>query len=292
MAILSIQSHVSYGYVGNRVATHALQNLGFEVWCVNTVNFSNHTGYGTWQGEIFAPDAVQHVVDGIKKVADLSRCQAVLSGYVGDPKVGQVILKAVEDFAAQAPDLIYLCDPVMGDVGRGFFVKEGILHFFKNLGLQKATIMTPNHFEMDALCDRPLKTIEDAKAACREFHQAGVHIIAITSFDFIGLSSSRLSVFLSTPQGAWVGETDRVLFDVPPNGTGDLFSALYLGNFLQKRDPVSALEKTLQSVYKIVALTGYLNQRELAIVQLLSTMESAMINTTPSLHANVSIAQV
>lgn len=62
MNILSIQSHVAYGYVGNRAATFPLQRLGFDVWAVNTVQFSNHTGYGAWKGEAFSPAHVRAVI--------------------------------------------------------------------------------------------------------------------------------------------------------------------------------------------------------------------------------------
>ena len=120
---MSIQSSVAYGYVGNSAAVFPLQRLGHEVWPVLTVHFSNHTGYGAWRGPLLDPADVREVVAGIEDRGVLEHCDAVLSGYQGDPAVGGVILEAVEKVKAANPHAVYCCDPVMGDVGRGMFVR-------------------------------------------------------------------------------------------------------------------------------------------------------------------------
>ena len=119
MKILSIQSSVAYGHVGNSAAVFPLQRLGHEVWPVLTVHFSNHTGYGAWRGPLLAPGDVAEVIAGIGDRGVLSTADAVLSGYQGDPAVGAVILDAVATVKAANPAAVYCCDPVMGDVGRG-----------------------------------------------------------------------------------------------------------------------------------------------------------------------------
>jgi pyridoxine kinase len=147
--ILSIQSSVAYGHVGNSAAVFPLQRLGHEVWPVLTVHFSNHTGYGAWRGPLLAPTDVADVINGIDDRGVLGEADAVLSGYQGDPAVGAVILDTVARVKGLNPDAVYCCDPVMGDVGRGMFVRPGIPEFMRDTVVPQADILTPNHFELD-----------------------------------------------------------------------------------------------------------------------------------------------
>jgi pyridoxine kinase len=124
--ILSIQSSVAYGHVGNSAAVFPLQRIGVEVWPVNTVHFSNHTGYDTWRGLILPVDAVAEVIQGIEERHVLARCDGVLSGYMGDVSLGKIVLEAVAKVRRANANAVYCCDPVMGDVGRGFFVRARI----------------------------------------------------------------------------------------------------------------------------------------------------------------------
>jgi pyridoxine kinase len=264
--ILSIQSHVAYGYVGNKAASFPLQSLGYDVWAINTVQFSNHTGYGKWQGEIFNADHIKNVIQGIRNLGVMGKCRAVLSGYLGDSTIGEVILSTVEDLRKDNPQILYLCDPVMGDVGRGIFVKDGITSFFKDRALPSATIITPNHFEAELLYGAKIETIEDAKKAADYFHNLGVKIFIITSFQAKDLDANQMQVFLSDGQQFLFGKTPLISFDILPNGTGDIFSALFLGNYLSDKNPSTALAKTLASTYYVINETSKLAQRELAII--------------------------
>ena len=149
--VLSIQSHVAYGHVGNAAAMLPLQLLGAQPVAVHTVQFSNHTGYGEFKGQVFSAEHINDVLDGLRARGVLERCQAVLSGYLGDAAIGEVILSAVQEIRKQRPEIVYLCDPVMGDVGRGVFVRPGIPDFLRSRALQYASIITPNHYEFELL---------------------------------------------------------------------------------------------------------------------------------------------
>ena len=144
MNLLSIQSHVAYGHVGNAAAVFPLQRLGIEVWPVHTVQFSNHTGYGHWTGQVYTGDAVRDLVDGIAARDVLRHCDAVLSGYMGDAGIGEAILHAVARVREENPNALYCCDPVIGDAGRGAFVREGVAEFMKARAVPAADIVTPN----------------------------------------------------------------------------------------------------------------------------------------------------
>jgi len=267
MAILSIQSHVAYGYVGNRAATFPLQRLGYDVNVVNTVQFSNHTGYGKWRGEIFTASHIEQVIQGLVELGVLENCQAVLSGYLGKPEIGREVLKVVESGRQQNPELIYLCDPVMGDVGRGVFVQADIPEFITNYAIPQATILTPNHFEMELLTKQAIHSVVTAKQACAALRVNPRQIIIITSFKRDDAFSEVLEMFLSAPEGDFLISTPYLAFPKAPNGTGDLFSALFLGHYLTHANAVKALELTASSVYGILQYTFNQAVREMQLVK-------------------------
>src|ERR1700721_2693491 len=181
MNILSIQSHVAYGHVGNSAAVFALQRLGCEVWPVHTVQFSNHTGYGAWKGEVFSAGMIDEVVAGIADRGVLASCDGVLSGYVGSLDAGAAILGAVDKVRAANPAAAYCCDPVIGNCARGVFVRPGITEFFRDRAVPAAQIVTPNHFELDRLAGRDTADMAQVTAAIAALHARGPHAILVTS---------------------------------------------------------------------------------------------------------------
>ena len=172
MRFLSLQSHVAYGYVGNRAATFPLQRLGHEVWAVNTVEFSNHTGYGAWHGRTASAEQVADIVHGIEALGMLAKCDALLTGYVGDAALGDVVLDTARKVRAANPKAIWCCDPVLGDIDTGIYVKPGIDGFFRDRALPPADLITPNHFELEHLTGRKVETLDEALAAARSLLKA------------------------------------------------------------------------------------------------------------------------
>ena len=167
MNILSIQSRVAYGHVGNAAAVFPLQRLGVEVWAVNTVQFSNHTGYGAWRGRALTGAAIRLLVQGIDERGVLGECDGVLSGYLGSPATGEAVIDAVGRVKGANPAARYCCDPVIGDAGRGVFVRHGIPELIRERMLPLADVVTPNQFELDYLAGRSTATMADVGAVAR-----------------------------------------------------------------------------------------------------------------------------
>lgn len=266
MNILSIQSSVAYGHVGNSAAVFPLQRLGHEVWPINTVQFSNHTGYGQWRGEVFPASHLADVLQGIADRGALRDCHAVLSGYLGDAAIGKVVLDAVGRLRADKPHALYCCDPVMGDEGRGIFVRPDIPQFFIEQALPVADIATPNQFELELLTGVSITSLADAVAAARTLCARGPAIVAITSLRAPAVAAGRLGSMVVTAQGAWLVDTPLLDFPVLPNGAGDVFAALLLGRLLIGDSPAVALEKTVSGLYALLRYTLSAGTRELALV--------------------------
>ncbi|MBA2954451.1 pyridoxal kinase PdxY [Nocardioides sp. MAH-18] len=264
MKILSIQSSVAYGHVGNSAAVFPLQRLGHEVWPVLTVHFSNHTGYGAWRGPLLAPDDVREVIAGIGDRGVLGEADAVLSGYQGDPAVGQIILDAVAQVKELNPDAVYCCDPVMGDVGRGMFVRPGIPEFMRDTVVPQADIVTPNHFELDFLAGRETSTLAEILDAVDEVRERGPRDVLVTSVIHGEVPEGRLDVVAVSDDGAWAVETP--LLPITPNGCGDVTAALYLAHLRTTGSAAEALARTTSSVFAVLERTIEAGTREIQLV--------------------------
>ena len=268
MAVLSIQSHVVYGYAGNTAAVFPLQRLGHEVWAINTVEFSNHTGFGAWRGKILDADLTMDLVTGLEERGVIKNCEAVLSGYLGNAQTGKTIESAVEKIRRISPGALYCCDPVMGDFGRGFYVKSEIRQIIKNDLVPLADIVFPNHFELQELSGINIENKDDALKALDILHDTGPSIILVTSFkekqNKTGTESSPvitaqlpvLSMIASMRKGG-VREIHEVTTPELPlgediAGTGDMTAAVFLSRFLKTGDLKTALELCAASVFGIL----------------------------------------
>ena len=240
MAILSIQSHVVYGHAGNSSAVFPLQRLGRDVWAINTVEFSNHTGYGSWRGKVLGSELVSELVTGLEERNVLNNCEAVLSGYLGDASVGKSIIEAVNKVKSYNPNAVYCCDPVMGDIGRGFYVKPDIPDIFKKELIPLADIVCPNQFELESLTGVNINNISDALKALNIIHEMGPSVALITSFRE---KPGELSMIASNNINCYKITTPELPLGQGIAGTGDMTAAVFLSHYLETGD----LEKTLMS---------------------------------------------
>lgn len=265
MRFLSLQSHVAYGYVGNRAATFPLQRLGHEVWAVNTVEFSNHTGYGAWKGRAAPAEQVADIVHGIEALGMFPKCDALLTGYVGDAALADVVLQTAAKVRAANPRAVWCCDPVLGDTDTGIYVRPGIDAFFRERAIPAADLITPNHFELEHLTGTKVRTMPEALAAVRTLLK-GPRLALLTSLIRADAPAGQIEMLAVTGDAAWRIATPLIGFDIMPNGTGDMVAALFTAHWLQDRSIGSALEKAAASVYAVLETTQAMGERELQIV--------------------------
>ncbi|MCC7346006.1 MAG: pyridoxal kinase PdxY [Variibacter sp.] len=264
MTILSIQSHVAFGHVGNAAACFALQRLGFEVWPVHTVQFSNHTGYGSWGGRVFDGAMVRDVVGGIEARGAFGGCDAVLSGYIGDVAIGEAIVDAVARVKRANPAALYACDPVIGDFGKGEYVRPGVADFLRTRALAAADLVTPNHFELDCLAARATRTLAEALAAVDALHAAGPQLVVVTSLHTAETPADAIDLVASDGEERWRVRTPRLETSV--SGTGDLIAALLLAHYLRERSLKAALENATASVFGILRHSAQARSGEMVLI--------------------------
>lgn len=264
MSVLSIQSHVAYGHVGNSSAVFALQRLGTEVWPIHTVQFSNHTGYGDWKGRIYDGESIDELVQGIADRGVLGTATAVLSGYLGSADIGHAVLAAVARVKAANPDAVYCCDPVIGDVGRGVFVRPGVPEFMTDVALPRADLVTPNHFELDLLAGTETRTLSAVKDAVAAVQARGPRVVLTTSLVTDDTPDDAVDLLASEGGRHWLVRTPRLGLSV--NGAGDATAGLFLAHWLRTGSAAEALGAATASVFGLLARTDEAGSREILLI--------------------------
>lgn len=264
MNILSIQSHVAYGHVGNASAVFPMQRLGHEVWPIHTVQFSNHTGYGAWKGRVFDGGMIEECVEGIEMRGVLGSCDGVLSGYMGSSDIGEAILGSVAKVRAANPRARYCCDPVIGDVGRGVFVRPGIPEFMKSRAVPSADVITPNHWELDFLSGIETRTLAATRKAIAAVHDLGPGVILVTSLHTEETPEDSIDLVASDTERLFRVRTPRLPVSV--NGAGDAIAALFFVHWLGGGSVADALARASASVYGLLKRTAAANSREILTV--------------------------
>ena len=259
--VLSVQSWVACGTVGNTAALFPLQRLGCETWSLNTVAFSNHTGHERWRGDTVPASDIAALFEGISELGVLARCDAVLSGYLGEAETGPVLLDIVARVKAANRRALYCCDPVMGDVGLGYYVRAGIPEFFRDRALALADIVTPNRFELEWLSGGSVRNLADAREAAAALRQSGPAIVLATSLD---ADADRVAALAAGPDGVWAAETPRLAIEA--TGCGDAVAALFLAWLLKGKPVPDALATTIAAMYGVIEATMLSGGGELALV--------------------------
>ena len=265
MNILSIQSHVAYGHVGNASAAFALQRIGVEVWPVLTVQFSNHTGYGSWRGRAFDAGMIRDVMQGIDERGVLGTCDGVLSGYLGSADIGAAVLDAMAQVKAANPKARYCCDPVIGDVGRNVFVQPGVAEFMRERAVPAADIVTPNHFELDHLTGRVTKSLAEALAAVEAVRAMGPRVVLVTSLMVDDTPADAIDLLACDASGHYRLRTPKLPISI--NGAGDAIAALFFAHCLKSGSAAEALSRAASAVFGILKRTADAGSREILLIE-------------------------
>lgn len=251
--VLSIQSHVVFGYVGNKSASFPLQVLGFDVSTINSVQFSNHTGYGKFKGQVLNAKDVECLYEGLKE-NNIHNFTHLLTGYIGSKSFLEKVGDIIKDMKKTNPDLTYVCDPVMGDNGK-MYVPAELLPVYKDTIIPLADIITPNQYEAELLTGRTINNEEDAMQAMEDLHKMGPTTIVISSSS-LGSNGSIMSLASSVNNGS--KEKFKIEFTHIPAifvGTGDLFAACLMAWMQTDKNLQVALEKTLSTLQAVIKRT-------------------------------------
>jgi pyridoxine kinase len=277
--ILSIQSAVAFGHVGNSAAVFPLQRIGVEVLPVYTVNFSNHTGYGAWRGPLISPEDVREVLLGIEERGVLPQIDAVLSGYQGGEGIADVILETVQRVKAANPAAVYSCDPVMGNAKSGCFVAPAIPVLLRDRVVPAADIITPNQFELGFLTGTEPDTLESTLASVELVRETGPRTVLVTSVERPDREDGTIEMLAVDDGGAWLVQTPYI--PMKANGSGDVTAALFTAHYRRTGDLADAVARTTSSVFDLLSRTHESGERELQLVESQDAYANPRMQFTP-----------
>jgi pyridoxine kinase len=277
VGILSIQSQVVAGHVGNSAAGFALQCVGRDVWQIPTILLSHHPGHGGAQGGPMPAALLTSLLDGMASRGRFAQCEAVISGYLGSAETEAVVIDAVRRAKAANPDSVYHCDPVMGDDGRTY-VGHDIVTAMHNLAAI-ADILTPNAYELSLLTGITPQTRAEALQVLRAAQALGPGIVVLTGFTGADTPPGAIDVLAADGPRAWRVTQPRLAQKF--SGAGDLFSALFLNFWLEKRETDTALARACAATLEVLSRTAETGADELALIASQTQMLSPRHNLTP-----------
>jgi pyridoxine kinase len=202
VTVISIQSQVVHGHVGNSAAVFPLQACGIEVAAVPTTLLSNHPRYPSQRGQVLDANLVRNLLLGVKERGLVDACKVLITGYLGSAENAAIVIDFIRRAKARNPKLLYLCDPVMGDAGPGFYVNEDIRTLFCEGLVPLADIITPNQFELEHLVGRAPETVEEIVAAARGL---GLSTVVVTGARLQGMPADTVQTLATNhgPLGWW-----------------------------------------------------------------------------------------
>ncbi len=272
MAVLTVQSHVVAGHVGNSAAVFCLQRAGVEAWGLDTLQFSNHTAIKGWTGDVFPAAHLKKLIDGLAVCSGLNNCDGVLSGYLGAKETGEVVLNAVERVRQANPDAFYCCDPVMGDNGT-LYVAKDIPDFMKNRAVPAADFITPNRFELGWLANQNVNSESDAIAAARRLIGNGrLKAVVVTG---LPVGTDGLAALTVEAGAAWRVATPKLKFNASVCcGAGDMTAALLVANFVKTSRLPESMAKAVSSVWGLIKAAEQTNAADIPLIAAQSQIEA------------------
>ena len=265
MTVISIQSQVAFGHVGNSAAVFPMQMHGIDVIAVPTTLLSNRPGYPTVRGRVLDAQLVADLLLGVEERGALDTCQMILSGYLGSPEIAAEVADFVGRARARHQHLIYCCDPVLGDRDRGLFVHADIPPLVRDRLLPLADIITPNHFEFEFLCGAKATTADKVIEAAQALLARGASTVVVTSAELADTPDGEIETLAVERAKAWRVRTPKL--PISPNGTGDLFASLFASARVLGSDTPEALAHAASAIFAVLEQTAMRGTGEMRIVE-------------------------
>jgi pyridoxine kinase len=265
MTVISIQSQVAFGHVGNSAAVFPMQMHGIDVIAVPTTLLSNRPGYPTIRGRVLDAELVADLLLGVEERGALDTCQMILSGYLGTPEIAAVVADFVSRARASHPHLIYCCDPVLGDRDRGLFVQADIPPLVRDRLCPLADIITPNHFEFEFLCGAKAMTADKMIALAQALLARGPSTVVVTSAELADTPGGEIETLAVERAKAWRVRTPKL--PIRPNGTGDLFASLFASARVLGSDTPDALAHAASAIFAVLEQTALRGTEEMRIIE-------------------------
>lgn len=250
--IISVQSQVVYGSVGNSIAIPTLQQAGFRAMAVPTVLLSNTPHYPSLYGGAIPDDWFNGYLTGLLERDAVRHVKGIITGYLGSVGQAEILADWLERVRERYPHLWVIIDPVMGDTDSGIYVKPELPDAYRQLLLPLAQGITPNVFELEVLTGRPCREIAAAISAARTLLSETLQWVAITSAP-VADGSDSIHVVLVTADAVTISHHPRVEAEL--KGTGDLFCSELVSGIVAGKTVAEAVQAAGDRVAEVMRYT-------------------------------------
>lgn len=274
MLVISIQSQVVHGHVGNSAAVFPMQAEGVTVAAVPTALLSNHPHYSTMRGTVLDAGLVADLLRGVEERGLVERATVLLTGYLGSPTIARHVAGFVAAARKHNPNLVYLCDPVMGDDDLGVFVADGLTDIFRDQLVPLASIITPNQFELEILAGTKARDSAGLLTASDGIAHGGRPAVIATGCTLADTPAGQVETVLCANGLMTRIATPRL--PIRPCGTGDLLSGLVAAHVAKGTNVEIALRRAVEGTYRVLERTLQAGADEMCL-----TPMAAQVATQP-----------
>ncbi|APO53700.1 pyridoxal kinase [Bradyrhizobium diazoefficiens] len=265
MLVISIQSQVVHGHVGNSAAAYAMQAEGVNVAAVPTTLLSNHPRYPSLRGRVLETELVADLLKGVEERDLVDEAAVLVTGYLGSPGNAAVVADFVERALNRNSKLVYLCDPVIGDDGH-VYVADGILDVVRHRLLPAANLTTPNQFELELLSGITIADAQDLRAACAALAGTGRIDVIATGCTLADTPDGQVETILCADGQLSRFATPRL--PIRPYGTGDLLSGLIAAHLAKGKAMEAAVRLAVETIFAVLVRTQEAGSAEMRLVPL------------------------
>jgi pyridoxine kinase len=263
MLVISIQSQVVHGHVGNSAAAYPMQAEGVSVAAVPTTLLSNHPRYPTVRGRVLDAELLADLLCGVEERGLIDEAKVLLTGYLGSPDNARVIADFVDRARRKNPDLVYLCDPVIGDDGKAY-VADGILEVVRSHLVPAASLVTPNQFELELLSGVAVRDTAGLRAACAAISAQGPQHVVVTGCTLADTPAGQTETIVCT--GRQLARIATPRLPIRPCGTGDLLAGLIAAHLAKGATVEVAVRSAVDAVFAVLLRTAREGADEMRLV--------------------------
>ncbi|MEJ5021223.1 pyridoxal kinase [Ochrobactrum vermis] len=270
-SIISIQSQVVHGHVGNSAAVLPMQAHGLNVAAVPTTLLSNNPHFETMRGRVLESELVGDLLRGVEERGLIETSRYIVSGYLGSQANGDVVAAFVERARQINPDIKYICDPVMGDTNLGVFVADPVVECIVERLVPLADLLTPNQFELGLITQTEVTSwpaLETAVARVQAFRGAK---LVVTGCNLADTPEGLLENIVFDRKGTRLASSHLPIL---PVGTGDLFTGLLTAKLARGNTLVEAARGAAATVFEVLKRTMEAGEQDMQLASVIDALSS------------------
>lgn len=275
--IISIQSTVSTGYVGNNSASLAIQLHGINCVAIPTILLSSHTDKSVYYGETISKELFNKLAKGVLEIDIAKQTQYVISGYLKSQDIIDATAQLIQELKKQN-SITYIYDPVFGDTRTdGLYIPKEQADYSMEKLLPLSDILTPNHFELEYLSGRNIANEKELVEAVKSHPLLSQKQIILTTAELSKNVNHQLEVILIERGVLTHFYSENIPVEVV--GTGDLFTGVLSAQLTLGHSLPTAIQTSMNFLSKVLKYVHTHRLKEMNAMAILQAQDVLKIES-------------